>query len=421
MATKIVLDIRTVSYACYGLYVIICMAFQSSGLEPILRYITLLLCIMSALTKKIYVRRSKYIKALLAFSALFVITCIGSFFLSDTSQSLITTEGRLKSTLTIQALTMLTALGAFGSLKRKSIEMSFIVYTAVIIFASFLQYSIPEIINGVLLGESADARIGSRISTENLYGMVLSCLVIFSYYRSNFSKKRKWLYYIVILLLSILIAASGSRTALLGLVIGFCTYVVLKNKHGRVLTAVRITIAVVSLLYIMSFLGFTRSIFERISTVWLRNDVVVANSDLGRMKMISLALKGWMEKPLFGWGFNSFTLYNGAYGLKYTYSHNNYVELLFDCGFFGFITYYGTKVVILRKMFRLMKTRRDEMSMFLTTCLILLLIYDMTIVSYYYLAANCIWIYAVAYINGNEILDTKIDSTGRDLNELYGM
>ena len=61
-----------------------------------------------------------------------------------------------------------------------------------------------------------------------------------------------------------------------------------------------------------------------------------------RMKMIEAAWEKWPEKPLFGHGFDSFKYYNASSvtGHEY-YSHNNFVELLYNQGIVGFITYYS--------------------------------------------------------------------------------
>lgn len=60
-----------------------------------------------------------------------------------------------------------------------------------------------------------------------------------------------------------------------------------------------------------------------------------------RMKMIEAALKKWPEKPLLGHGFDSFKFYNASSvtGHEY-YSHNNFVELLYNQGIVGFVLYY---------------------------------------------------------------------------------
>lgn len=67
-----------------------------------------------------------------------------------------------------------------------------------------------------------------------------------------------------------------------------------------------------------------------------------------RMKMIEAALKKWPDRPLFGHGFDSFKYYNASSvtGHEY-YSHNNFVELLYNQGIVGFLTYYSFYVYLL--------------------------------------------------------------------------
>ena len=56
-----------------------------------------------------------------------------------------------------------------------------------------------------------------------------------------------------------------------------------------------------------------------------------------RASFISLGMSHFKESPIWGNGVNCFKTIPGAYG---TYSHNNYVELLFSVGLVGTLSYY---------------------------------------------------------------------------------
>ena len=76
-------------------------------------------------------------------------------------------------------------------------------------------------------------------------------------------------------------------------------------------------------------------------------------STLNRKMMIEAGFKGWLERPIFGHGFDSFKYYNAAEvtGNMY-YSHNNFIELLYNQGVVGFIAYYGMYLYLLIKAFK---------------------------------------------------------------------
>lgn len=57
--------------------------------------------------------------------------------------------------------------------------------------------------------------------------------------------------------------------------------------------------------------------------------------------MVQLGLRRWTERPLCGYGFDSFKYYNRAMTGNFYYAHNNYVELLYDLGLTGFVVYYS--------------------------------------------------------------------------------
>ncbi len=60
-----------------------------------------------------------------------------------------------------------------------------------------------------------------------------------------------------------------------------------------------------------------------------------------RSSYIAVGLNRWIESPLWGYGINSFRYYNKIVTGDFVYSHNNYVELLYNYGLVGFILYYS--------------------------------------------------------------------------------
>lgn len=71
-----------------------------------------------------------------------------------------------------------------------------------------------------------------------------------------------------------------------------------------------------------------------------------------RGKLRQLAYKGWLEKPIWGYGFDIFKYYSVSNGLPFYYSHSNITELLFNGGIIQFFTYYWFFIMILRNCYK---------------------------------------------------------------------
>lgn len=98
------------------------------------------------------------------------------------------------------------------------------------------------------------------------------------------------------------------------------------------------------------------------------------NSANIRTAMINDGLNLWKEKPLLGYGVNQYR-FESVYD---TYSHNNYIELLASGGLLALVSYYGLIVFLFLKG---QKTQGQARTI-LSFSLILLLVWDMALVSY---------------------------------------
>ena len=66
-----------------------------------------------------------------------------------------------------------------------------------------------------------------------------------------------------------------------------------------------------------------------------------------RSQMIEIGLQKWQESPLWGYGFDSFKYFNESVTGHFYYSHNNFVEMLYNLGIIGFIAYYSYYIKLL--------------------------------------------------------------------------
>ena len=113
----------------------------------------------------------------------------------------------------------------------------------------------------------------------------------------------------------------------------------MNQQSGFALNALKYTLLMGVLIFVLySVIMRTPILYNAIGIRMeqLINSVVgkgpVDTSSIVRSQMRSAAIKGWMKRPIFGYGFNTFQylrspeLLNGA---SHGYSHCNYTELLY--------------------------------------------------------------------------------------------
>lgn len=135
------------------------------------------------------------------------------------------------------------------------------------------------------------------------------------------------------------------------------------------------------------FFTFYDRIIRRFTSmqVGLSSGNNVGTSTGERMYFIELGLKYFTEKPLFGHGINNFHM------IARTYSHNNYVELLFGVGLIGTLIFYFIYLQLLKKVFVM---RDNYLRVIFIVYILMLLILDMAYVSY----GSKILLYTLLYL-----------------------
>ena len=96
--------------------------------------------------------------------------------------------------------------------------------------------------------------------------------------------------------------------------------------------------------------------------------------------MIDAAWKQWKLSPMWGYGFDSFKYYNAqsVTGYEY-YSHNNFLELLYNQGIIGFVGYYWFYVYLMVKQRKQKNTLKKG---FVVGMVISLLVFEYFGISY---------------------------------------
>lgn len=104
------------------------------------------------------------------------------------------------------------------------------------------------------------------------------------------------------------------------------------------------------------------------------------NSILSRADFAELGMRHFRRRPWIGNGINCFHTLPGAFD---TYSHNNFVELLFSVGVIGFAVYYLMYAILIIQSVRLWFQTRNENALFALCLSVSALAIEYAIVSYY--------------------------------------
>ena len=125
-----------------------------------------------------------------------------------------------------------------------------------------------------------------------------------------------------------------------------------------------------------------------------------------RIKMIKGALCEWINNPIFGHGFDSFKYFNRDYLTGYFYySHNNFVELLYNQGIVGFAIYYSMYVYLVVK--NSFNNRSSLHRGFVFGAIIALLIFDFFEVTYSISPVQFFLFFSITLLNQNIINDNN--------------
>lgn len=220
-------------------------------------------------------------------------------------------------------------------------------------------------LSSYLLVMQTGTRLGGEIANENTYGLVFSNAAFSALYYAVLKGKK--VHYLCLIPFVFFGLSSGSKKALLMVVVAVLGLTITKYGLKRVYKTILAAVAVFVVAWFVISLPIFSTINERMIS-FLSGEKNV--SDLTRERMIEFGLDLFKQHPFFGYGLSNYGVYYGG-----TYSHNNFVEVVVSLGLFGFILYYlmyGIPIAtLLHKWF---KARRLESE---NIMLLLLLVVDL--------------------------------------------
>lgn len=221
----------------------------------------------------------------------------------------------------------------------------------------------------------------------NDIGMIMSFAAFMCVFLLRYEEKKskKFIYLIAIILLGIIVLFTGSKKALF--IFSFASlvfyYITSKNKFGAV--GIVILGSIIMVYLIMNVPILYNIIGERIEKLffYFNGNGTTDNSTMLRVNMVENGFKWFKDKFIIGYGINNYNELYGSMTGWYTYSHNNYIELLIDTGIIGFSIYYFSYIYILKNTLKkILKKTKRIFSTFAFSAIITIIVSELGLVSY---------------------------------------
>ena len=209
--------------------------------------------------------------------------------------------------------------------------------------------------------------------------------IIGAYLIGKTRNKTEKLFYIVSAIgLIFLTLYTGSRTAFLVLVVEYTLYFCLINP-AKMFRRLLISAGIVAIVFVLVmrievFYNVLGSRIEGLFALWSGEGEADSSASI-RQAFIDNGIEWFKEQPLVGYGVNNYKILNqGATG-RFTYAHNNFIEIAVDLGLVGLIWYYSAFVVAVKNLLKNLK--KNKINVFLISILLASLVGQYGTVCYY--------------------------------------
>ncbi len=246
---------------------------------------------------------------------------------------------------------------------------------AVILSAIFVVAGLPSVLRG--------ERLSIWNANANMIAMVAAYSIIIHVYEMMKKKKKMDVIdFASLVLLLVVVMMTGSRKGLIIVVIGiYVLFLLRRPKSIFKYTVVFGVFAFIALMLLINVPFLYNTIGYRVAPLiaYLRGMDYVEDSLQTRAHYIEYAWKEAQNSPIWGHGIDCFRTMPEAYN---SYSHCNYVELLFSVGWIGTIVYYSTSLWTLKNVPKALK-RKDSAVPLLISIFVPFLVCDYMNITYY--------------------------------------
>lgn len=205
-------------------------------------------------------------------------------------------------------------------------------------------------------GLTAGVRLDNEFANVNSIGIACANAIIVSAYYIICENKKTIFKFPFMLISLIIVAASGSRKALVVLIIGItCLYLFEYASKNIVKTLLKFSI-VLSILVMFFSIVLSMQMFDTLNyrmeglIALVTGTGTIDHSTWLRQQFLKIGLEQFFETPFFGIGIDNARLLLLQHVGFITYLHNNYVELLASGGIVGTGIFYSIYIYIIYKL-----------------------------------------------------------------------
>lgn len=237
-------------------------------------------------------------------------------------------------------------------------------------------------------GLAAGVRLDNEFANVNSIGIACANAIIVSAYYIICENKKTIFKFPFILISLIIVAASGSRKALVVLIIGItCLYLFKYASKNIVKTLLKFSI-ILSILVMFFSIVLSMQMFDSLNyrmeglIALVTGTGTIDHSTWLRQQFLKIGLEQFFETPFFGIGIDNARLLLLQHVGFITYLHNNYVELLASGGIVGTSIFYSIYIYVIYKL-KLNWSLYSEGKIAILLLILLQLAMDFGSVSYY--------------------------------------
>lgn len=294
------------------------------------------------------------------------------------------------------------------------------VYLVVSLFLIvFVLMHIDQIESGTRLGQQVDESLGEEGALNSNLIAINLCYALYAGFVLFFQGKKSKLVKVAVLGASAfvvyLILLTGSRKAIILLLLPFIIQPLLNKNIGKKLLLIPIAAGVAALgFYLIMYVPI---LYEAIGVrfedaINVVTGSTVGGEDISRAMLIEYGIEWFKERPALGYGINCFRVLSDKtwmFGGKNFYAHNNYLELLVDVGVIGTLIYYSCYFYLWKKLKG--HFADNPLNKWVAILIVVQLFLDFAMVSYYSFNSNlilCLCFFAAEKTQNIKVKNTVI-------------
>ena len=241
-------------------------------------------------------------------------------------------------------------------------------------------------LNNFQLAQHGDATTGLWNGNDVGMKCALYIILMLHFWSNNKKILQKTILLISLLIPFVLLYYTASRKAILMVILGISFFYYLKHPNKKIRNLIVICFGVyIVYTLMMNNVYLYKAIGWRIdgALALLNKSSQVDSSTLLRKRYINVGIAAWKKSPFLGYGVDNYRMINLRETGHFTYSHNNFVEILVGVGGMGFLIYYSYYIKLLFEYIKMyFKKRTSQIVNVVAICFIIMFAMHFAVVSY---------------------------------------